>query len=276
MMKFDWYQASIPEVNPNLVMSTLAGSEYYGQWVETRPLKGYDVGAQFVVGDQVLYRINHGGQNAQFGANVVSTGSSAPRLAEVIREKFPSHRVTRVDSCEDYHHADAYDFLRKKALKIAKENKVSVREIVKPVADSDDGRTLYLGSQKSAVTMRIYEKGKQLGCGVEWVRAELQIRPQKDLKSAFAVLSPEECWGLAKWSQLMAVQLGRKDLARVDAQIYQAADAARAYRWMLKQYAQVFETLKATHGSWETVGAQIGYDLEHVEDLADKVSLKPV
>ncbi len=275
-MKFDWYQASIPGAPPEVVMATLAKSEYYGDWEETRAQKGYDTGAQFVVGDQVLYRINYGGQNAEYGSNVVGSGGFAPKLAEIIRTNFPAHKVSRLDSCIDYHHKDVYDYLRKKALKIAKEQKVQVREIVKPLAESDDGRTLYLGSQTSAVSMRIYEKGKQLGCGDEWVRAELQVRPQKDVKVIAALLSPLEVWGLAKWSHSMAVQMGNAELQRVDAQVYQQSDHDRAYRFFLKQYRRVLEQMRTSHGSWEAVGAQIGYDLEHLHDLPPKAALKPV
>ena len=49
----------------------------------------------------------------------------------------------------------------------------------------DGGRTLYIGSAKSAYRMRIYEKGKQddnasIG-GVNWVRFELVCRPDKNV-----------------------------------------------------------------------------------------------
>ncbi len=273
-MKFDWYQASIPEVSPETVMNTLAKGEYYGEWEETRALKGYDIGAQFVIGGEVVYRINHGGQNAQYGPNVVGSGGSAIKLAQAIRTHFPSHKVSRLDSCIDYHHKDVYRYLRRKALKIAKEQKVQVREIVKPLTESDDGRTLYLGSQTSAVSMRIYEKGKQLGCGTEWVRAELQVRPQKNTKLIAALLSPLEVWGLAKWSHSMAIEMGNAELQRVDAQVYQQSDDDRAYRFFLKQYRRVLERMNASHGSWEAVGAQIGHDLSHLHEPPPKAVLK--
>lgn len=273
-MKFDWYQASIPDVDPQLVIATLARSEYYGEWEQTKALKGYDEGAQFVVGNEVVFRLNHGGQNSEYGANVLASGGNAPKLASVIREHFPKHRVARLDSCEDYHHKDAYRFLRKAALRIAKDQKVQVREIVKPLVESDDGRTLYLGSKTSAVQMRIYEKGKQLGCGTEWVRAELMIRPQKQAKEIVSLLSPDECWGLSKWSLAMGRELGNSELQKVDAVVFQQSDHERAYRFMLRQYRKALEAKLADCGSWETVGAQIGYDLAHPDELPDIVSLK--
>lgn len=275
-MKFDWYQASVPDVDPAVVMATLSNSDYYGQWEENRPAKGYDVGLQFVVAGDVLYRINHGGQNAQYGANVSASGRSADKLATVIREHFPRHRVSRLDSCVDYHHKDVYDYLRSRALVIAKEQKVQVREIVKPLAESDDGRTLYLGAPSSAVSMRIYEKGKQLGQGDEWVRAELQVRPQKSTKDTVASLSAVELWGIAKWSHAFAIQMGHDNLTRVDPHIYQPSDHDRAKRFMLKQYRKVFEQMFLTHGSWDTVGVQIGYDLEHANDDHEKIVLTPI
>jgi len=273
-MRFDWYQASIPNVSPETIMQALSSLDYYGDWEQIRPMKNYDSAAAFVVGDQTRFKINFGGQNDEFGANVVGSGADAQALADVVRERFPSHRVSRLDSCEDYHHPDAYRYLRELALSVGKQHKVQCREIVKPLPDSDDGRTLYLGSQTSAVSMRIYEKGKQLDCGNDWVRAELQVRPQKDQKTLIAYLDSTEVWGLSKWSHSMAVQLGKKNLQRVQAQVYQPSDHDRAYRFMIKQYRKVLEQMLASHGSPEAVGAQIFYDLANPIDPAEKTSLK--
>jgi hypothetical protein len=272
-MRFDWYQASVPETAPEVVMEALARSEYYGDWVQSRPGKGYDTGFQFVVGDQVKYRLSHGGQNEQYGANVTASGGDAPMLAEVLRGAFPNHRVSRLDSCEDYHHSDAYEYLRGIGLRIAKECNVAVREITKPLVESDDGCTLYLGSPSSAISGRIYEKGKQLAVGTEWVRVELQVRPQKHVKDVAAMLSPEQVWGLAKWPTALAHELGKTSIQRVDVQIYQPSDEERAYRWLLKQYGPLLSSLKAVHGSWEALGAQIGYDIEHKGEERKKAVL---
>jgi DNA relaxase NicK len=275
-MKFDWYQASVPDVPPEVVMQALARSEYYGEWVESKASKGYDVGAHFVVGDQVKYKIRHGGQNADFGSNVTATGGDAPKLAEVLRQAFPRHRVSRVDSCEDFHHAEAYPYLRGIGLRIAKQFNVAVREITKPLPESDDGCTLYIGSEKSAISGRIYEKAKQLRVGSEWVRVELQVRPQKRVKDVAAMLSPEDMWGLGKWTRALASEIGQTQIQRVDVQIYQPSDDERAYRHMLKQYGKLFQRLRATHGSPETVGAQIFYDLDHPDQQATKTSIRAV
>lgn len=256
-------------------MEALSSSEFFGSWEQIRPLKNYNEAAAFVRGSDTLFKIHFGGQNAEHGPNVVGSGSSAQQLADVLRARFP-HRVSRLDSCEDYYHPDAYDYLRRVALKIAKDQRVQCREIVKPLPESDDGRTLYLGSQTSAVSMRIYEKGKQLGVHGDWVRAELQVRPQKDVKHFASMMDSTEVWGLSKWSHAMAVQLGNKTLKRVDAQVYQQSDHDRAYRFMLKQYRKVLEQMLASHGSPEAVGAQIFYDLSHPDDVPQKASLKPV
>ena len=86
-----------------------------------------------------------------------------------------------------------------------------------------------------------------------------------------AHLDPTEVWGLAKWSHEMGHQLGKQNLKRVDAQVYQPSDHERAYRFMLKQYHRVLEAMLATHGSPEAVGAQIFYDLAHPEGEAENV-----
>lgn len=273
-MRFDWYQASIPNVPALAVMEALSKADYYGDWEQSKPIKGYDSAAQFVIGDQAVFRINYGGQNEQFGPNVLGSGANAPKLAEVIRSHFPEHRVSRVDACEDFHSEKIYDYLRKKALKVAKEHKVSVREIVKPLEESDDGRTLYLGSTTSSVSGRIYEKGKQLGLGREWVRAEIQVRPQKLMKDCAAKLTPLQVWGMANWSVDVAKVLGKKDLQKIDVQLYQPSDHDRAYRFCLKQYRRVLERMLADHGSPEAVGAQIFYDLARIDEEQEKAVIR--
>lgn len=275
-MRFDWYQASIPNVPPATIMDALSKCDFYGDWEQIQPMKNYHRAAAFVVGSETRFKIHFDGQNEEYGPNVVGTGACAQVLADVVREYFPAHRVSRLDSCEDYYHADAYDYLRKLALKIGKEHRVKCLEIVKPLKESDDGRTLYLGSETSAVSMRIYEKGKQLKTDSEWVRAELQVRPQKKLKAAMAMLDPKEVWGMSKWTHALAVKLGNRDLKRVDAKVYQQSDHDRAYGFMLKQYRRVLENMLASHGSPEAVGAQIFYDLKNLEDRVPKVSLKPI
>lgn len=275
-MKFDWYQASIPEVDPGLILDVLDKSDYYGQWEEQQPLKGYSFGAQFVIGDQVRFTLNHGGTNAEYGANVMATGGNAPILAEILRDKFSVHKISRVDVCEDYYHKDVYKYLRKKALKVAREGRVQVREIVKPLPESDDGRTLYLGSEKSAISFRLYEKGKQLELALEWIRAELQARPKKGMKDILSHLKPEDIWGVCKWSHALAKQLGNKNLQRVESVIYQPSDHERTRRFMLYQYRKVFERMLGDHGTWEAVGAQIGYDIEHGHEEFEKTFLSPL
>jgi DNA relaxase NicK len=275
-MKFDWYQTSIPGVPHDVIMATIQRVEMHGDWEEIQPLKNYHSAAAFVIGSETRCKINFGGHNDEHGANVLASGSAAQPMAEIIRANFPSHRVSRLDACEDFHHSDAYDWLRAQALKIAKVQRVQCREIVKPLEESDDGRTLYLGSQTSAVSMRIYEKGKQLGCSPDWVRAELQVRPQKQQKQLAAYLSPTEVWGMSKWSQAMAVQLGKKGLQRVEANVFQPSDDDRMLRWMLKQYGPLLRRMLALHGSPEALGAQIAYDLDHLDLDPEKASLRPV
>lgn len=255
-------------------MSALQAANPHGDWEQMRPLKNYDSAAAFVVGSDTRFKIHFGGQNAEYGPNVIGSGAAAHDLASVIRDRFPDHRVSRLDSCEDYHHEDAYDYLRKAALKIAKQQRVQCREITKPLPESDDGRTLYLGAQSSLVSMRIYEKGKQLGVDGNWVRAELQVRPQKDIKAIAAMMNSTEVWGLSKWSHAMAKQLGKSDLQRVNAHVYEQSDHDRAYRFMIKQYRRVLEQMLASHGSPEAVGAQIYYDLAHSDDEPVKAVLK--
>ncbi|MDR0848010.1 MAG: replication initiation factor domain-containing protein [Propionibacteriaceae bacterium] len=67
------------------------------------------------------------------------------------------------------------------------------------------GCTLYVGSRKSAIFLRCYEKGKQLGDPVsDWVRVELQVRPQRDQRLSASRASADELWGFGGWSRTLA------------------------------------------------------------------------
>lgn len=122
-------------------------------------------------------------------------------------------RITRVDLAHDDLEAKCFDIaLARQWLEEGKFTAGGRSPKAQLVDDlgSGHGKTLYVGSRLSGKLLRIYEKGKQLGCpSSPWVRAEVEIRsknreipwdtvtaPQRYLAGAYpalAFLSTEQC-----------------------------------------------------------------------------------
>lgn len=257
-MRFDYYQASVKGADYGLIMRELSNVKYFDDWKESKAGKGYRYAAQLQNAGVVCATLQWGGSNEEHGPNVTGSGQNAVMVSDVLRAKFPVHRVSRVDACIDYYHSDAYKYLRKAAIKVALTRKIECREIIKPVEASDDGCTIYLGAPSSIFTSRIYEKGKQLGGDSSWVRLEGQLRPAKNLKDIAARLSPTDVWGCAKWAIDLRTACGAVGLKRVKAIVETSSDHARTERWLIRQYGPHLLRLLYQHGSWEAVGTHLG------------------
>ena len=125
-------------------------------------------------------------------------GTRTPAVVEAVRASYP-HRCTRVDSCADFDAPGAFD----RVLGAVMDAKKDHRLYGESRGDWDDfpelGRTQYLGAATSPVKLRLYEKGKQPEYRhlnrSDWCRLEIQVRPQKEAKQAYAGLSALEVWG---------------------------------------------------------------------------------
>ena len=126
-----------------------------------------------------------------------------------------------------------------------------------------------MGAATSPTRMRLYEKGKQpeyrhLGRN-DWVRAEVQARPAKEAKEAFAQLSPSDVWGAAAWSrELAGVVLAEHVDPHPAGTTYRLTERDRALRWMAKQYGSHLLSLKEDCGSWEAVGLTLSELIKEV------------
>lgn len=260
-MRWDWYQGTVPERDVQVVSEVIASAyDSLSAWRPAKGMNGYDRAAELALGHVIKARMMWGGVNADHGVHVIASGDDAPALAARVRQEWPSHKVSRFDACEDYNQPGAYEVLRGMGLKVAKEHDVEAKEVVSH--EGDKGCTLYLGSHKSAVVCRIYEKGKQLGGKVpNWVRAELQVRPKSRIKELCSRLPPSDVWGLTSWSHTLARRLGNTELQRVAMSSWRQSDFERCYSAMLRQYGKTLLALQSDLGSWECVGLQLGSDL---------------
>jgi len=277
--EFDWYQATIPAPVDD-VLEALAGLADGLQVGHARGLHGYAYTA--TLGSDTwgeVARVWHGGQHEY--PHAVISGTWAQPGAELIRVAFPVHKVARVDVRQDFDGADAYDRMQAQLVDVAARRRVRVSTAGDHLVTLK-GRTLYLGSPKADVRMRLYDKAEEMRQGIvapknasreEWyrmhgvpdhlTRLEAQIRPHTPAaKAAFATIEPVDALGSAAWMREVWKQVAGLDLRPVKVgKGWRQSDDERAYRYLLASYGGVLRRMHQVHGSWECVGLQLGEDL---------------
>ena len=267
-MRFDWYQATIPEHPITLVESLLARVAPGGSIVEGKGRHNYHQSFTIndVKGDRAAV-VLAGGPNGH--PNATASGHSTDGFVQVVRELWPGHRVTRFDSAQDFNDQEAWDRLEQTCREVGKERGIKGRAIVPD--DLSEGRTYYLGAASSDVRVRLYDKAAETRRKLpeerhgevpeHWVRLETQVRPRGDYKRVAAYSDPETAWAFAGWTSELAKRAMSLTLARIEMQAGRETDHQRAYRFMLRQYGKVFKQMFADLGSWDCVGKTIGDDL---------------
>ena len=258
-MRFDWYQATV-SADPDHVLRALE-AEFSAESRGSRGFWGYQNCSELVVGEDVRARVLHGGAIAR--PHVLMSGSEAPPLAAALRDLWPSgHEVARMDACEDFDGPGTWDRLVEPLLRIADERQLSIDQ----AGDwhrLEAGRTLYVGSPKSAVRVRLYEKGKELrvkgidpAASLDLCRLEVQVRPQGKSRFVAATGSPDDAWGYSVWSRAVAAELLALDVPRVAVKEGRLSNDERAIRHLAKQYAGPLSR-RAAATSWEELALQL-------------------
>lgn len=189
-----------------------------------------------------------------------------------LRKAVSSHRCTRVDSRMDFDRAGVFEQLLAPMMGIVDRKKL----YSKPDGDwrnhPELGRTQYAGSPKSAVRVRLYEKGKEPGhrhtCRFDWTRLEVQVRPKDVAREIFAKASPIDVWGAAEWTRELAGVILEQQIAPLKAEATKLPSVDEAkLRWMCKQYGAPLVSLLHRHqGDLEAFGASINTILSQVQD----------
>lgn len=206
---FDWYRATVPASVPMLTDAVMRIAGRYPRLVEGKGRFNYLRSTSIEDMDGRVATILHGGPNGH--PNVEASGDRAPVLAAMLRAG-GEHRVTRCDVAVDLYGDTLFSELRQLGIGIAREHGIDTRDVKSPTSDAA-GKTFYLGSRKSTVFARIYEKGKKDGKAYRdwpqevldpWVRIELEVKPQKDMKAKAASIQPHEFWGISAWTSHLA------------------------------------------------------------------------
>lgn len=226
-----------------------------------------------------------------FGGNgdlphAYASSDATDEFVRVIRHYWPDrHRVSRMDSAIDFDGGDGtWDELYELCGELADGIRVEgdTRKRVGRITTGQMGnwrhapfsRTFYLGAMQSAVLMRLYEKGIKVRTDAErhgkqrpdvsdnWVRAEIQVRPDGDSKRLAATASPLDAWGYSAWSRELLRRLVAADVERVIIKEQKDSEHERAMQWMVKQYGGHLLEEVAALGSWEALGISLRRRME--------------
>lgn len=270
MARFDWYQASI-QAHVSDLLEAFAELDEGVQVVNGRGHHGYAHESRLEGLQGTIARVWHSGSHER--PHAVLSGEMAQAGAEVIRVNWPDHKVSRVDACEDF--ADpVFDRIQGAMLDVAAKGGIRVDTRGDHLL-TKQGRTLYLGSVKSAVRARLYDKAAELRAKFaadpvrlaqvpeHLVRFEAQVRPASDkAKRAFATIEPMDVMGSAAWLREVWANVAGIECAPVQAgKGWRQADDDRAWSYLLSQYGGLLQRRKGELGDWACVGLQIGSDL---------------
>lgn len=266
-MRFDYYAATIHD-RPQDVIERFADRLGAVAVDEARGLQGYAATAVVRTPYGSPVRILHGG--VQQWPHVVASGQACDDVVPVLRECWPAHQVSRVDSEQDFEGANAWDVLLDACLEEAAASRLKLDQRGDWLTSgAESGRTLYVGAPTSEVRARLYEKGKQLRIGrPDLVRLETQDRPVKEQRWTAATLSPEEVWGLAKWTRRLQVRVTGLEVPRVALETVRIEGWQKAVAHAARQYARHFELLRRSVGSWEAAGEYLGQLVEELQASA--------
>ena len=274
-MRFDWYSGTVRDdsVGADIGARLVDGlaSNLSATVTLDMPRYGYGEHAVLRRGGDVVGHVMHGGR--QPWPTAWASGDATDAFVPALRDGW-AHQVTRADSAQDFLAPGAWDELYPLLLGLADERRLSVSQ----AGDwhrGRDGRTLYIGSRKSSVFLRLYEKGleqrakapsPELAAKVDpnWCRVELETRPEKDARSVVARMSPDQVWGLTAWSQEVRRRLDGVEVPRVVMRGWRQSDDDRALAFMLRQYGPMLVRQRASAGSWAALGDLLGSHLEGV------------
>lgn len=262
MAQFDWYCASVP-ADPAVILQTLRGHHAFdcSDVEPAQPRQGYERAYRLQRGDSTLAQIQYGGQSVGPNVWVCGTGSRAPAVASFLRERFSEHLLIRADVCLDYVDDLAWQSLHDHALAVADAHRLRVAHHG-DYHRGKHGRTLAIGSRTSAAYARVYEKGRKEGGRPDWVRVELELKPQNArARGVYASASPEQILQATRWSAAFFGPLLGPDAPVSPAPpgtVREQSSDDRALEFMARQYGNVLRRrLEALGGDLEAFAVSI-------------------
>lgn len=265
-MHFDWYAATIPERSAEVGLEMLHAG-LGGVVVDNeRGMNGFSRSWSIRGPEGVRCTFLAGGVNPY--PHAFASGDQTAAFVDVVRGHWPgNHDVSRMDSAQDFDEVGCWDKLKEACLTVAKRldllaecqgdwvgHNLGVR-----------GRTLYIGSRKSACYVRLYEKGKQmrglnpaiaLKYSENWIRLEAQIRPDRNNRDKAAIVSPLEAWGFSTTTQEILAACTNQNVPRIESRGHNRSNLERTLDYLAHHFTKTFTLGCVEAGGAESFGRQ--------------------
>lgn len=270
---FDWYQASLVDVKVDSFLKV--ASNYFDCDVRhTKPDKPYEVGYELSRGEIKFLKVSHGGVNE--GMFLKASGHNAPEFSDFLKKYYPIHSVSRVDSAIDFDDPEAFSILYEQAKHVAAKYRLKFNQLGdwRSESEREGGRTIQIGSRKSPVFIRIYEKGyEQLeknsdeNVSLDWVRLELELKPaNKEAKRFISEATPRQVLSINEWVRELTAAMGDHDILPIKVgTAHRKSDLHRSYSHMVKQYGSTIEKIVSDtlEGDWSLLSEYIQNSISH-------------
>jgi len=209
---------------------------YYGakrQRIKGR--NGYTDGYALMTGDETVCEAHCRADEHPW---VFATGWRSQALHDCLRGSGLGWYVTRMDAALDVFDCSLFPVMVDAAKRWA-----ASRDMVTNLAGDwiacERGRTFYLGSRSSRCFHRIYEKGRKERTDPNWLRCELEYKPQsKDERFSATVLTAPQLWAMHAgpiFGECLGLDLG---------EVFQSFPTARPKR----DYERSCQALAAQYG----------------------------
>lgn len=212
-LSYDWFQVTFSDLDRRdelkwtEVVASIFENFGYKSELRTAPsgMNGYNSVRELFFNDEKIATFTFNATKDDQPMQMICTGSWAGLGKEIadyaMKEWRVSYYVTRVDV--------AYDFIGdfERVYRYLSKNRGAIKsKLVGDWESKKDGRTYYLGSNRSRAQIRFYEKGiEQMAKGVSdvsrnWLRLELQYRPTKRERDDTHLLTIQDFLGRVKWA----------------------------------------------------------------------------
>ena len=280
-MRIDWYSATVKHPFENFTRCVASQFEW-AQSETVQPYKRYDRATEWKCGDDRVIRVDY---NEELGdALVTASSDNAPRVADYLRDQWPSHSVSRVDDCEDYTGTGVFEQLDALFVNVAVTEGLKLDQAGDWLRET--GRTRYVGSKSSSAMVRVYEKGwqqvdeaKKNGSGlpdnfdITRTRVETQVRPQSRDKKAAAKYSCSDVVSYATWTRKAHSLLAGFDLAAPIKETRSRSPHEKKVHHLAKQYGRtLIAELQKQGGSLELLGKALIDTVHEIERNASRAA----
>jgi hypothetical protein len=262
--RWDWYQVTVKEQALDVLLPMITEAFPLADFQNMKGQHGYLHGLELVAGSKKLLHILYGGQSHT--ANITASSEESPILADLMRRWGGPFKPTRVDSCLDWEEPGLFDCLTASLLQFATEKEIRISQL----GDWHRGksRTLYIGSPRSPVQLRLYEKGYQVAGDdtkhPHWVRLEVQVRPDKQRRAAAAHWFPADAFAAGWVSEAVERFFLIPGIRIPVGKIRQASDTDRQRAYLLKQYGNILRAWAEECGTPEDFGSTLVRELNPV------------